>query len=180
LVFEICKDLQIEYKTLKYCILGDDVVIGNKLVAEEYIRRIISLGVEISESKTHVSEHFSEFAKRLAYKDFEITPFPISALKESSKRYYLLVSLLLQENRKGWIQKDGIPHSIDMFYTHVKPLRRKFRRSIIMFAEATERVILFTQGHISASEVVNHLGRKYISQWEDRTEEDSRKLIFNV
>jgi hypothetical protein len=102
MVYQSCEDTGIKYSTLQYCILGDDIVIGNKIVAERYIHLITSeLGVEVSESKTHISTTFMEFAKRLAIPGGEVTPFPISALRETSKRYYLLVSLLLQEQRKG-------------------------------------------------------------------------------
>jgi len=48
----------------EYALLGDDIVIGDKLVAERYKLIINSLGVEISESKTHVSNDTYEFAKR--------------------------------------------------------------------------------------------------------------------
>jgi hypothetical protein len=45
-------------------ILGDDIVIHNDKVAKEYGRILQSLGVSISEAKTHVSKDTFEFAKR--------------------------------------------------------------------------------------------------------------------
>jgi hypothetical protein len=102
MVYQACLNTGVVYSTIKYCILGDDIVIGHRVVAEEYIRLLTTvLGVEVSESKTHVSTTFMEFAKRLAIPGGEVTPFPISAIGQTSKRYYLLVSLLLQEQRKG-------------------------------------------------------------------------------
>lgn len=47
-----------------YCILGDDIVISNSDVAFHYQEIIKSLGVEISNSKSHVSKDTYEFAKR--------------------------------------------------------------------------------------------------------------------
>lgn len=179
-VFQSCINTGVQYKTLRYCVLGDDIVIGHDKVAEEYIRLITALGVEISKAKTHVSKDFLEFAKRLAFKDGEVTPFPISALKESSKRYYLLVSLLLQEQRKGWVPVDGIPPAIENFYTHVKPIRRKLRRRLVQWAAATELVIKFARELIPATEVVNTLGRQNNDLWVDLTEDESKDLIFSV
>lgn len=50
-----------------------------------YKEVILSLGVKYSEAKTHDSHEFMEFAKRIFLADQEVTPFPISALKESRK-----------------------------------------------------------------------------------------------
>lgn len=46
-----------------YCILGDDVVIRNDAVADEYFRLMKSLGVSINLSKSVQSNDFAEFAK---------------------------------------------------------------------------------------------------------------------
>lgn len=63
--FYISRRLNKDYKTLKYLVLGDDVLIGDKEVGEMYIDLIRKLGVDISKAKTHISTHFSEFAKRI-------------------------------------------------------------------------------------------------------------------
>jgi len=55
---------------------------------------IKKLGVEYSLAKTHRSNNFFEFAKRLYYKGIEITPFPVSALKECGKSSLSLTTLL--------------------------------------------------------------------------------------
>jgi len=46
-----------------YCILGDDVVIRNDLVADEYYKLMSALGVSINLSKSVNSTEFAEFAK---------------------------------------------------------------------------------------------------------------------
>lgn len=46
-----------------YALLGDDIVIGNRLVAKHYKETMKSLGVELSEAKSHESARFVEFAK---------------------------------------------------------------------------------------------------------------------
>lgn len=101
MVYYCCKKLGLEWETLPYALLGDDIVIGNAAVGELYIETLNSLGVEVSLPKTHKSCVFYEFAKRLILNGIEISPFPISALKESQKRYYLLVNLLIESVNKG-------------------------------------------------------------------------------
>jgi hypothetical protein len=90
-----------DWRTAKYVLLGDDILIGEQLLADKYIEVMHELGLEISKPKTHVSPHFSEFAKRLIYKGEEITPFPLSALKQESRRYFSLTNLLLESQQKG-------------------------------------------------------------------------------
>lgn len=76
-------------------------------MGELYIKVMGDLGVEISSQKTHRSAYFFEFAKRYFYREdvshkfSEITPFPISALRESSKRSFLLTQLLLELEGKS-------------------------------------------------------------------------------
>jgi len=48
-----------------YAILGDDVVIGNEMVALKYREVINKLGVEISEMKSHHGSVLCDFAKNL-------------------------------------------------------------------------------------------------------------------
>lgn len=52
------------YGFKSYAILGDDVVIADDRVAEEYRKLLDTLDMPISESKTHVSKDTYEFAKR--------------------------------------------------------------------------------------------------------------------
>lgn len=52
-------------KPALYALLGDDVVIGDKEVADLYLKIVKSLGVEISDSKSHRGSTLCEFAKRI-------------------------------------------------------------------------------------------------------------------
>jgi hypothetical protein len=47
-----------------YILLGDDIVIKNNKVAQQYIAIMTRLGVDISKPKTHISKDTYEFAKR--------------------------------------------------------------------------------------------------------------------
>lgn len=86
-VFLACKRLKISWKSAPYVLLGDDIVIRSKKLADEYIKIMTALGVEVSELKTHSSPYFLEFAKRLFYKGQEISPFPLSALQQTGNKF---------------------------------------------------------------------------------------------
>jgi hypothetical protein len=70
---------------LEYVLLGDDVLIGRADIAQKYMEIMKNLGVDISLPKTHISPVFCEFAKQLIYRGQNISPFPISSLRESGK-----------------------------------------------------------------------------------------------
>jgi len=123
-----------------------------------YIQVIRSLGVEISELKTHKSQNFLEFAKRMFYKGQEITPFPISALKESSKRYYRLVNLFMEQERRGYVSQ-GIPESVGSFYEFVKPMRSKRRSTMVENSWICERMIKIMRDPSLAYELLNEIIR---------------------
>jgi len=53
------------FKRSGYFILGDDVVIFNELVYNEYIIQCIKLGLDLNSNKSTVSTHCCEFAKQL-------------------------------------------------------------------------------------------------------------------
>jgi hypothetical protein len=89
-VFALTHHAIIEYCAFKeglnhfrdYVVLGDDVAIFNTRVSDRYLMVMKSAGVTISHSKSY---HYlpcdpfppsAEIAKRLLYKDSEITPIP--------------------------------------------------------------------------------------------------------
>jgi hypothetical protein len=59
----------------KYCLLGDDIVIGSPRVAKRYLMLMEILGVECNPSKALISRNGSaEFAKRFFYKGEDLSP----------------------------------------------------------------------------------------------------------
>jgi len=63
-----------------YALLGDDIVIANKKVAEEYCRMLDIMGVAISKEKSFLSNNGSlEFAKRFFTKGLSKDLSPVSA-----------------------------------------------------------------------------------------------------
>jgi len=58
-----------------YAVLGDDIVIGHKLVAHNYLSLMTYLGVDINLSKSLESDTgFAEFAKRLIGPKGDVSP----------------------------------------------------------------------------------------------------------
>lgn len=69
------------YKNFQdYILLGDDIVIKNNKVAQQYMAIMARLGVDISVPKTHVSKNTYEFAKRWIRKGREITGVPLKGV----------------------------------------------------------------------------------------------------
>lgn len=85
-----------------YALLGDDIVIADESVANEYRLILKDLNVPISEQKSHVSKDTWEFAKRWFHKGQEVTPFPLAGLMEVAKKYYLLLELLRSVELRGF------------------------------------------------------------------------------
>lgn len=85
-----------------YLILGDDIVIRGADVAMAYKEIMTSIGVEISESKSHVSNDSFEFAKRWFIDNEEVTPFPMRGLIETKEEYHLLMATLVQAKERAW------------------------------------------------------------------------------
>jgi hypothetical protein len=67
----------------RYALLGDDIVINHHGVAAEYRTLLKSIGVDISDAKTHVSDDTYEFAKRWIYRGLEVSPAPLGSLFEA-------------------------------------------------------------------------------------------------
>jgi len=63
-IVQYCAYLIGSYPTKDYILLGDDIVIVNDKLAEKYKEVIKSIGVELSDYKSHTSSFMYEFAKR--------------------------------------------------------------------------------------------------------------------
>lgn len=83
-------------KWSNYCLLGDDLVLTNPKVVREYRAIMDSLGVVISDSKTHVSEHSYEFAKRWFRSGIEVSGFPFGSILEGYHKWYTLANALTE------------------------------------------------------------------------------------
>jgi hypothetical protein len=158
-IYYCCRELNIQWSDSKYCLLGDDIVIGDRDLAEKYLSVIKSLGLEVSALKTHSSPDFYEFAKRLIYKGIEITPFPISALAESESRSYIMTSLLMETENKGWLSAGGIPLNVGLFYSVVKTLPRRLTSGFVKTSYISELMMNFMRDKITATFLINEVIR---------------------
>lgn len=88
-----------------YALLGDDIVIANSAVALEYRQILDTLGVSISESKSHVSDETFEFAKRWIHKGVEVTGAPLSLLMNSDKPKWFDVTQFIRDVEERWLPR---------------------------------------------------------------------------
>jgi hypothetical protein len=78
-----------------YAVLGDDIVICNGQVAEEYLHLMKTLGVDINLSKSVISPDFAEFAKRLRGPDMDISPIGSGLITRFIRDKFYLGTLVL-------------------------------------------------------------------------------------
>lgn len=107
-MFHCCERLGLRWEKAKYCILGDDVLIGDKRLYLEYRRCLRELGVEVSIPKSHESPFLYEFAKRWVYFNTEVTPLPIPAFVQGKASFHLIVPLLIAEQSRGLELTSGV------------------------------------------------------------------------
>jgi len=180
ILYWCCKELGMEWKTSEYLLLGDDILIGNDALAAKYRETILALGVPISELKTHSSDKLFEFAKRLVLSGTEITPFPISALSETSRRFYLLLETLKAEEGRGWSWVHGIPATVDKFYTDVLGFNG---RKASEFKERTLRSDVITnviKGVVPPGDGLNSIIGRYNLPLPEFTDEMAISVISKV
>nr|UJQ92628.1 MAG: putative RNA-dependent RNA polymerase [Mitoviridae sp.] len=86
-----------------YALLGDDIVIGNSLVANSYSNIMFILGLDISPSKSLVSHKgVCEFAKRLISHQNEYSPIGPRNIVQAMKTWTMVPSLFVDLMGKGW------------------------------------------------------------------------------
>jgi hypothetical protein len=138
------------------------------------------LGVEVSELKTHSSEVFFEFAKRLFYKGEEISPFPISALQEIHNKSYLVTNLLIEYEKKGWVTLCGIPVAVREFANIV--LHRKAGNSAKWEEQSwpCERIIKVMRDILPGGQFMTELAARHGFRFKPFTDEEADNLLANV
>lgn len=88
-----------------YIILGDDIVINSKSVAEKYYDLINKLGLEISIHKSVIPSSDQpgfEFASRIGKSGFELSPLPVKLLANAYEDSSYLPELQNQLERLGF------------------------------------------------------------------------------
>lgn len=97
-----------------YALLGDDLVVGDSAVKDEYLAILMSLGMEVNVHKSIISEtgRCLEFAKRTIYLGTDVSPIPLKevasaqellpALIQFGRKYALSLPQLLYGFGYGW------------------------------------------------------------------------------
>jgi len=107
-LYTCCEKLKINFKTARYKLLGDDIVIFDDKLAFEYKALMTKLGVEINLTKSFVSKTYFEFAKRIFIPCGEISPFPIGSVNDSIKCIFNFIEMYNSALMKGFIFKSKL------------------------------------------------------------------------
>lgn len=93
----------------KYVICGDDIVIGSKPVADEYLGIVTGLGMKVNRTKSYCSggdtnvTPVSEFAKVVVWKGKPLYPIKPNQFASALRDWRLAVRLLIDlANFEGW------------------------------------------------------------------------------
>lgn len=179
LIYYCCKELGISWKTLPYSLLGDDLVIGNSQVGEMYMKLISSLHVEYSNAKTHKSKDFFEFAKRIFYRNVEISPFPISSIRENRKTISGLTNLLLEQKGRGW-SYDTVSLSGSLFFKSVLELPTRLVNKLVVKVETAEGVLSLVRGLEDGESFMNNTAHTLGLPLPHINMEISKSIIANI
>jgi len=87
---------------MKYCLLGDDLIINGKDHSLEYLKLCDELGMLISYEKTFISDHFLEFSKRIILNKTEVTAFPVGTLLQAKDNIHMLSEAQKQASQREW------------------------------------------------------------------------------
>jgi len=103
LVFKAAKAAKRNWKRVPYMLLGDDIVIANDHVKEEYLKLLELWGIPFNPEKTHSSPYGFEFAKQVRLNGVNVTPFPISALLDRKRQLLNAIGIIYEEvHKKDW------------------------------------------------------------------------------
>jgi len=119
-----------------YAVIGDDIVIADRGVADHYLSIMRTFGVGISSHKSIVSEAgLLEFAKRW----FSGTRGELSALGPGlllavTRNIFLLPVLVVQMFHRGWLY---FPEQVESFISVARKLRKNISASVLALMIAT-------------------------------------------
>jgi hypothetical protein len=86
-----------------YAVLGDDIVIRDKLVAEQYLIVMKVLGVDINMTKSLVSPSFAEFAKKWKGPNVDLTPVGPGLILQAIRSKSALAMLIIEAFKRHLI-----------------------------------------------------------------------------
>nr|UPW42115.1 MAG: putative RNA dependent RNA polymerase [Sichuan mountain mitovirus 8] len=92
------------YNFSDYAVLGDDFIINNDAVAEQYLTIMKLLGVEINLDKSVISDRFFEFAKRLKGPKINITPLGPGLILRFIRNKYYIGNVISEAIKLNWFR----------------------------------------------------------------------------
>lgn len=112
-VFSLTHHILVQYAAFKafgtyswfsdYALLGDDIVIANKIVAEKYLALLRSIGVEFGLAKSLISSTGGfEFAKRTYRNGQDVSGLPLLAVGSAKADPSVLEELLVRSEARGF------------------------------------------------------------------------------
>jgi hypothetical protein len=108
---------------LLYAVLGDDVVIADRLVAQEYLRIMKAIGVEISLAKSLVSNSSSlEFAKRTWVRGRDCSPISLAEILVALRNLGSLGELVAKNMKFGVIRISSVARFCGFGYRNLARL----------------------------------------------------------
>lgn len=138
-----------------YALLGDDIVIAEEAVAKSYHYIMTEvLGVDINLSKTLVSKHSFEFAKRLVTMDGEVSPVGAKNLLVALKSAKGIPSVLRDITQKGLKLSEA---DVNQLYTSVPTVRKSQVESMKWVVLGPFGFIPSADGLTSSMKLVNSL-----------------------
>jgi len=184
LIYLACQEIGLDFKSARYTLLGDDLVIQDESLNNKYLELLSSYGVSYSKEKSHINSNgVLEFAKRFIVRGEEITPFPVSALYVCRKKPLLALNTMLEEGRKGWFQTQQ-PLSVFSKWIECTTLSSSFRRKTLLNALPIVQINLAIQGFITMEEALRPiLENKYphlINHFNDDFEAKALKIFKQV
>jgi hypothetical protein len=150
-VFTVCHHVILHIAMIRtssknhYAVLGDDVVIKGSAFAKEYRKIMGELGVEISESKTHVSRDTFEFAKVWWHRGLNVSGFPLSSIAELLYKPMELASFMVFEMPRKGYSLQLCPRSLSAMFIHSgKLIHQQHRMSIYLMNRCCWYISLFS------------------------------------
>nr|QDW65418.1 putative RNA-dependent RNA polymerase [Rhizoctonia solani mitovirus 28] len=118
-------------KFKEYVILGDDIMIANKAVSEQYLQLMKDFGLEISIHKSIVNtvdnrkQAIAEICKRLYLDGVEITSLPINLMANAIENQDMIYQLQNEMQKKGMIyEPSNFPSFIAGLITNQESFNR--------------------------------------------------------
>lgn len=128
----------------QYLILGDDIVIFDKAVAQAYLKLMKTLGVDINLIKSVVSNTHFEFAKRFVSSEKNFSALSFKEMDVASKSLDATMSLFDRIRGTEWSAKDMLKFSgagyrvLSLLSNPLKDISR-YWRNLIIYSSMPER-----------------------------------------